>query len=295
MATYNGAEYLGEFLLSLQQQSFQDFHLFVRDDGSSDATLNIVREHGRMLPITVLPTSDRLGPAASFLQLLHSAGGDFSYYFFADQDDCWVPQKLAWAVECLGPGVESVAVYSSRVEYVSQCLEHIKYSRVPVRIAFENALVENIATGCTLALSRGARQLLVSSPPRRMAMHDWWVYLVAAAFGELRYDERPTVKYRQHGGNAVGVATSPAEDLRRRLVRFFRRQGGVFGVSCQAAEFLHCFGDRLSADQRALTEALVRAKTDTWQRWRLVFGPHLFRQSRVDSAILRVLLAINRF
>ena len=87
LATYNGATYLSEFLDSLVTQTDSNFQLIVRDDGSTDGTLDIILEYTDRLSIEILDASPRLGPALSFFELLRHAGDHFDYYFFADQDD----------------------------------------------------------------------------------------------------------------------------------------------------------------------------------------------------------------
>ncbi len=103
LSTYNGERYLGELLSSLAAQDLDAFTLMVRDDGSSDKTLQILKENQTTAKydLQILPSDEHLGAAKSFLRLLAEAGDDFDFYAFCDQDDVWLPGKLSSAVNKL--------------------------------------------------------------------------------------------------------------------------------------------------------------------------------------------------
>lgn len=98
LSTYNGEKYLEEQLDSLLLQSYQDFVVYIRDDGSSDRTVNIINQYvmkdNRFINVG---NSENLGCAASFINLLRNASADI--YMFCDQDDYWLPNKLQRAVD----------------------------------------------------------------------------------------------------------------------------------------------------------------------------------------------------
>jgi len=120
LATYNGSEYIREFLESLIAQTYADFKLIVRDDGSTDDTLEIIRSHSSGIKLDFIETNVRLGPAKSFFELLTQAPDDFDFYFFADQDDYWHKSKVERAVNKLSAENENIALYCSRLEYVDE-------------------------------------------------------------------------------------------------------------------------------------------------------------------------------
>ncbi len=204
-------------------------------------------------------------------------------------------QKLKVPLNKLSAEKENIALYCSRLEYVDENLAHIKYSIVPRVVALENALVENIATGCTVALTRSARRLIVDYPPNRIIMHDWWFYIVVAAFGKVIYDEFPSIKYRQHGNNMIGAATNIFQDFNRRLNRFIRSDGGVFGLATQAMEFKRCFSWLLAEKQLELVDSIIDAKLHIVKRLRLALFSRFIRQRWGDTLILRILFMAGRF
>lgn len=295
LATYNGEKYLVDFLESLCGQSEKNFKVIVRDDGSTDGTLHILESYQDKLQIEIMESVKRLGPAFSFLELLKCCGDQFDFYFFADQDDYWHASKIERAIDKLVPCKDEVGLYCSQLEYVDENLVHINYSRIPEKISFENALVENIATGCTVAINDAARQLIIDNPPKQLIMHDWWFYIVASAFGKVIYDPFPSIKYRQHGNNTIGAATNLLQDFKRRLSRFIKSDGGIFGLAKQAGELKRCFSSLFEKKQLTLVNSIIDGKDCIPKRVSLALFSKLVRQRWFDTFILRILFLSGRF
>ncbi len=298
LSTYNGDKYLDEYLHSLEKQEYRDITLIVRDDGSSDKTLQILKKYQGVstFDFLILPSNENLGPAQSFFRLLDEAGNDFDYYAFSDQDDVWLTEKISRAVNKLDPVSEFIpALYCSRLEYVDENLNHLQWSRIPRCIGFGNALVENIAIGCTIVINKPARELILSRIPLKCLMHDWWCYLIVSCFGQIVFDDHPGIKYRLHGRNNIGAATSFKDDVNRRVIRFFRSEDGMFRSSDQARSMINMFGDKIPADQRKILDFVISGKSSFKDRVRLAISRSIWRQRKIDDAIMRVLILINRY
>jgi glycosyltransferase involved in cell wall biosynthesis len=297
LSTYNGARFLGEFLESLEAQTVREFDLVVRDDGSSDGTRAILAAFSSRLSIRELPCDGNRGAALSFMRLLETSGEGYDHYMFADQDDVWYSDKVERAVARLRLcGHMTPSLYFSKLEIVDEALHHIRCSRSLRVFDFSNVLVENVATGCTIAINAAARKLILESMPARMLMHDWWCHLVVSALGTVLFDPTPTLKYRQHDANVVGSARGFFDETTRRVRRFVKgRKSGVFGVSDQAAELLRCHSSRLSAAQISAIDELLAGKATFGGRLSLALGGRFVRQRTIDTLILRVLFLINRY
>jgi len=295
LATFNGERYISEFLDSLCSQSYKDFCIYVRDDGSTDFTLSILNAYMSRLTIEVLPSDGRLGPAKGFLQIMAMANAEHGCYLFADQDDYWYQDKVERAADGLLAYKQEVLLYCSRLEYVDQDLRHLKYSPIPSNLSIENAVVENIAVGCTVGITQRMRYEVLAGNPYDFIMHDWWLYLYANAFGRVVFDVKPSIKYRQHGSNTIGAATGVLDDFRRRWTRFARRDGGVHLLSRQSNAFLCCHGEALTERNRRLLTMLADGKKRFTTRLRLAIAPPVARQSRLDTFILRFLFLIGRY
>lgn len=295
LATYNGARYLRDFLDSLCSQTCKNFCVYVRDDGSIDSTLEIIDEYSAKLSIQIIPSCERLGPAKSFFKILQEVRSNHLYYLFADQDDYWYADKVKRVVQALRGHEDEVLFYCSRLEYVDEHLQHLGLSPIPRLLSLENALVENVAVGCTVGFTRRLRSEVLANRPKDFIMHDWWLYIYATAFGRVVYDPEPSIKYRQHGNNTIGVATSFVDDFKRRWKRFKKQKGGVYRLSRQAKDFLDCYGTGLKPWQRQLLETLTKNRDGLMHRLRLAIAPPVSRQKRMDTLILRLIFLMGRY
>lgn len=214
LCTYNGQRYLGDQLDSVAAQTYPHWVMWVSDDGSQDNTLSILAEYRSKWPNGCLSIAH--GPAkgfvANFLSLSCRAEVQADYYAFCDQDDVWEADKLQRAVNCLQNIPDDVpALYCSRTRLVdadnnSTGLSPL-FSKPP---SFANALTQNVASGNTMVFNHAARLLLLDAGAGvDVVAHDWWLYmLVSGCGGRVFYDTYPSLRYRQHGANVVGVDLS---------------------------------------------------------------------------------------
>lgn len=296
LSTYNGARYLREQLGSIAAQTLPAARITIRDDGSTDGSDVLVQEWAQDCANVHRLQGARLGATNSFFALLDSCGDECDYFAFADQDDVWLPDKIERAVLSLGPlDAEKPAMYCSRAEYVDESLGHIGYSRIPKNVDFTNALVENIAIGCTVVLNRSARRLLLRRIPQKTLMHDWWCYLVVSAFGKIVFDEQSTIKYRQHGGNVVGGTSSRIELFKQGVTRFVtRNSANARLLSDQALEFRRCFGDSLPQAKKRILDHFLTVRGNLWSRLCYNATMDVWRQSWIDTATLRTMILMGR-
>lgn len=294
LPTYNGERFLPELLSSISAQIYAKIRLSIRDDGSSDGSYAILSGWAVGRSDVYLSGGKNLGAMASFFHLLESSG-DSDYFAFADQDDVWLPEKVERAVAALREyGPDESVMYCSRIEYVDENLQHLGYSRIPKSPSFANALVENVATGCTMVLNRKARDLVCERLPQNAPPHDWWCYLVVSAFGRVIYDPRPSIKYRQHANNLTGGTASSWELFGRRRARFAKQRKGVRLLSDLAVEFNRCFGDRLKAQDKKTLERFLSVRGSFWERVSYNAAMDVWRQSWVDTLLLRALILMGR-
>ena len=216
LSTYNGSRYLSEQLHSLRSQTYQDWSLWVRDDGSTDDTLSILDRYARMdNRIHVLASDDRhLGSCQSFGRLLEQVSAD--YLLFCDQDDIWLTDKVARLVgeaKALEQrlGIEHPILIHSDLRLMGARGEPWKGTLMRAQKLhplgeepLKTLLVQNVVTGCASLINRALQRLVVPFP-REAVMHDWWVALVAASAGTIHFFDVPTVLYRQHEDNEIGL------------------------------------------------------------------------------------------
>lgn len=211
MSTYNGERYLREQLESLFHQKDVIVDILVRDDGSTDHTLDILKEYQERGKLTFY-TGENLKPAKSFMNLVKKANGA-DYYAFCDQDDVWEENKLIEAIKCL-QDQKHPALYMSAATIVDEDLNFIQLHQIETYNTLENAIIKNEAIGCTEVFNDQMLKVLQMYEPSFMKMHDSWVCRVAHAIGAYVYvDQHSYILYRQHGDNVLGYKEPKVKKL----------------------------------------------------------------------------------
>jgi hypothetical protein len=262
----------------------------VRDDGSRDATPDVVARIDD--PRVTLLRGENQGFVRSFLGLIASAPADAEMVMLSDQDDVWLPEKIERAWRVIGASGSVPTLYCSRLQLVDPALRPLGLSpRWPRPPSFANALTENVVTGCTAALNPAALGLLRDNgDPAKIFFHDWWLYLVVAAFGRVVFDPHPTMLYRQHGTNIIGMGDGVARYLN--VLRFLRRHDWVHIMFNQIENFRAVHGTRLEPAQR---ETLVSDFDRRNRRAlaRLVLAWRVRRQTLISELLFRALVAVG--
>ena len=216
MATYNGEQYIEEQIQSLQGQTYSDWILFVRDDGSTDTTTAILEEKSRRdNRIQVLSSIPGGGSAKENFALIHTyvkENYDFSYFMFCDQDDVWLPDKIEVSMKRMKKVQKDslpVLIHTD-LKVVDEHLDilgdsFIEYRALNPQIQdINHLLAQNNVTGCTMLWNKELNKR-IDLKVDGIAMHDWWIAVVAALLGRIEFVENATVLYRQHTDNVVGA------------------------------------------------------------------------------------------
>lgn len=210
LSTFNGEAYLPEQLASFLTQSFTDWRLLWRDDGSSDNSVAIMHKFavsvGAERCRELTDSGTHYGAAASFLRLL-AAGSSTAMVAFADQDDVWLPDKLSNAVRHVRAAGDVPVLYCARQFLVDEQLRGHRLSVLHSDKGFPACLTQNIANGNTLVMNQQAALLVTAASAPEASLHDWWSYIVISAHGgRVIFDPEPQVLYRLHEKNMIGRA-----------------------------------------------------------------------------------------
>ena len=221
LCTCNGERFLAEQLDSLEAQTHQNWVVVASDDGSKDATLDILLQYQTRWPqgkLTIRNGPQR-GFAQNFLSLACDSEIKADYYAFCDQDDVWHTEKLAVALQTIvsNQNVYVPFLYCGRTAYVTDDLQPCGISPLFVfPPSFRNALVQSIAGGNTMIFNLSAKLLIEKAGPLNVPSHDWWIYqLISGAEGDVFYDPVPYLLYRQHDGALVGGNNSFSAKMER--------------------------------------------------------------------------------
>jgi GT2 family glycosyltransferase len=308
LATFHGARYLPAQLDSLAAQTFPDFSILARDDGSFDDTRPTLVAAARRDPRIEIfeDEAERLGAAGNYGRLLDAAfARGAERFFLCDQDDVWRPDKVEKQMAALDAaetefGRQTPLLVHTDLEVAGRDLETIhpsflKYQGLRHEAAepLRTLCVQNFATGCTMLANRALIERALPIPEEAV-MHDWWLAIVAAATGKLLFLPEATVRYRQHGGNRLG-AQSYRRFLRRlpaRLAQWNWDWSPDFLATVrQVAALANRVADRPAA-QRLLEEYLdiFAAPRSGWRRSGDVRRLGVRRQDAVRNALLHAKL-----
>jgi rhamnosyltransferase len=204
LSTYNGGLYLKQLIESILQQTEVIIDLKIRDDGSTDNTISIIKDFLVRHKNIQLIEGNNIGPARSFIELLDYSK-NYDFYAFADQDDFWHSDKIITALRTLTK--EEPMLYFSNLNIVdiNGVFYRKSHSNLKIRNKY-NSLTEDTATGCTMVFNKKLRDLsVINGSSINVSMHDSWIYLICSFFGKVVYDPAPHIDYRQHGNNVVGT------------------------------------------------------------------------------------------
>ncbi|MDR2570113.1 MAG: glycosyltransferase family 2 protein [Oscillospiraceae bacterium] len=270
MAAYNGEKYIKEQIESLLKQTVQDFKLFINDDGSSDSTYKISLEYSKKYPEKIFVTKssdDRRGAKHNFIKMMVEHKND--YVMLCDQDDVWLLNKIEKSLNKMKEMEEQygktkplllhtdLIVVDKFLNTTSPSFKKMNKARFD-KNKLNNLVVQNIVQGCTVMYNRALADLIIDVEPIYMIMHDWWLALIAAAFGEIAVLEEQTALYRQHESNAFGA------NKRGRVFHFFHKLLNFDEVNAtlnntyfQAGHFFTSYEKLLSKENQELLIAYM--------------------------------------
>ncbi|HGD4122543.1 TPA: glycosyltransferase family 2 protein [Streptococcus agalactiae] len=283
MATYNGEKFLAQQIESIQKQTFKEWNLLIRDDGSSDKTCDIIRNFtAKDSRIRFINENEHhnLGVIKSFFTLVNYEVADF--YFFSDQDDVWLPEKLSVSLEAAKHKASDVPllVYTD-LKVVNQELNILQDSMIRAQSHHANTtllpeLTENTVTGGTMMINHALAEKWFT--PNDILMHDWFLALLAASLGEIIYLDLPTQLYRQHDNNVLGARTM---DKRFKILRegpksiFTRYWKLIHGSQKQASLIVDKYGDIMTANDLELIKCFIKIDKQPFMtrlRWLWKYG-----------------------
>lgn len=299
MSTYNGKKYLTEQIDSILSQKGVHVELFIRDDGSSDSTRDIITRLTEKHNNIHADFGERIWWEKSFAEELFVASG-FEYYAFSDQDDVWKPEKLITGVKAIMHEEEQhgknipVVWQSSHIYTDSELNPLFVRSRAKRVTSLESFLLRPYGSGNALVFNARVRELMekVYAAGCLDACHDFWTALVAHAFGgTVILSPNAFVLFRQHGRNTSGTPLTFHSRLKSEWRKILIHEN--WGPKL-ASTLLKCYGDELSPSVRDTIILATECKNNFMYRLRILFSPK-FRTGDIRLTIigkLKVLFGI---
>lgn len=212
MSTYNGAPFLDQQIQSILSQTHSQWELLIRDDGSTDNTIEHIKLYVEKYPekIRYIKNGPGGGSSISFMGMLDLV--EAPYCMFCDQDDIWVPDKIQVSLEEIKKleKEDPIGLVFTDMEVVSEDLKHKLGSFLRLQKLnpkwiknSNNVLAQSMAAGCTMMFTWHLIKILkpIKAP---LFQHDHWVLINASIYGNVSYLDRKTVMYRQHSHNTIG-------------------------------------------------------------------------------------------
>lgn len=270
MSTYNGEKYLKSQIDSVINQIDCEVHLLVRDDGSKDNTCSILNEYQSKGDLDWY-SGNNIGSAYSFLDLLkHSPECDF--YAFCDQDDIWYMDKLNRASKELNK--DKIGLYYSNTRLVNEkghTLNILGYNDKQ-KMSMEAFVCSGGIIGCTMVISHRLRDIIINHDiPKNIIMHDYYIAIVCMALnGCIIYDSIPSIDYRQHTNNVVGIPTGKETIIRQRINFILHKRKKT--IDNQAIEIYRVYEKEISAKNAKFLKKVGNYKKSIYARVSLVFS-----------------------
>jgi len=228
LSTYNGEKYLEEQIESILQQSFSNFDIYIRDDGSTDSTISIIQEYTQQYSNIHFFKGLNLGAAMSFMDLVKEVDSD--YYMFCDQDDVWLQNKIEKSISKINQiekKSEGAVLVFSDAKIVDEKLNLVdnsfwNYNKTYPKILLSNPKfinVFNCTPGCTMIFNNELKKYLTDYD-EDILMHDWYIMIKALQKGIVSCVNESLMLYRQHSNNTIGANKVSVKILANKIFLF---------------------------------------------------------------------------
>lgn len=284
MSTYNGSEYVREQINSILNQKEVDVNLIIRDDGSTDDTLEIIRSFQSNYPNNIKTIKgDNIGIHKSFAELMAHNITNTDFVAFSDQDDVWDSDKLISAISQMIK--EKSDFYSSASRLVDTKLNYLGETTANKKLQDHymntvSSLLSPGTQGCTIVVTYDFFDFLKAKGIPDYYGHDTWITVVAYYLNKCIYDDKPHMSYRQHNKSWTGNRKDKIRQLRREFHFFIQ---GMNRYRVLAQDLLNKFELELSDDDRTVISLMSKEKKSFSVRLRLItmrhFGKYGFMQN----------------
>lgn len=291
MAVYNGEAYIQEQLDSICRQTYTDWRLIVRDDGSSDNTVHIIEKFAEKTDndIIICKNNPPSGCAKNNFALLLEDAKDAEYVMCCDQDDVWMEDKIEVSLKAMKEledkyGKDMPMLVHGDVKVVDDSLNIIAGSMFELSHILKNPLlseliIQNNVTGCTMMVNQNLCSSIADiAGSNEIIMHDYLAALYAAVFGKTAFIDRALLSYRQHQENSVGAKDNNSIRYLFRRLKAGRTdyKAAMHKSYDQAGLFVKVFGNKMLKEgfykeYKLFTEYSALQKESKFSRLRFYF------------------------
>lgn len=288
MSAYNGEKYIREQLDSLLRQDYENCEIYVRDDGSKDDTVKILREYEKEHGIHVIEGKNQ-GFSASFFEVLRAAEeGD--YWSFCDQDDIWFPEKIRFAVKWLDQqDQKKPLLYYSLSEMFDESGKCLGIQEPPKgSLCFRRAMTGTFGVGFSMVINRKLREEMLTCDPYKVHSHDWLAGAIALGFGKVHVNHKICARYRRLDSSVTKIS------LKKKLqwASSMLRDDG--DVAERNREYIRNYKGKLSPQKRKTAALFENEKYPFKVRLKKAFYPKRWRPGVSSELVMRFLMLAGK-
>lgn len=290
ISTYNGEAYIRQQIDSILNQTYKNIKIYVRDDGSKDETISILKEYQNDNKLSLI-VGDNVRWGRSFMTLLKlSEEGD--YWAFADQDDVWDENKIAWAVEYMDSVDEKTpCLYGCSYELTNESMDEITGVVTPpgYKFDFRRAMTDCLFQGFVIVLNKSLRDIMLRADIENLSSHDWWACILAAKFGVTYFDSRVGAKHRR-------LDTSMSSMGIKSKLKWFKTtfSSGNSDIGSCAKEYVRVFGEEYKDKDLKRAKWFINDHYSIKNSLCKALYPKRWRPSVVSELSIRLLMLLGR-
>lgn len=296
MSTYNGEKYIVEQIDSIMNQIGVNVILHIRDDGSSDSTVEIIKKLKYKYKNKIdLIEGENIGWRKSFFELMNTKLV-CDYYAFSDQDDKWLPNKLYNAIDKIEKN--NASLYVGNVEVTDENLNMIRL-HCPREIDMMDRNISDVILnpcmpgGLSYVFKEELRKKVITLSKYYYYGHDTLVLQIGLALGKVVYDSNPCVLYRQHQSNVFGADYSRNRIVKERLNLI--RNGNKNSLMKLAEILIENFSaEMFNTEARIFLEDLEKARKSFLYRFVLISKNRIKRENikRTIALHLKIIMGL---
>lgn len=300
MSTYNGEKYIKCQIDSILNQDLDNnLKLIIRDDGSSDGTVDIIKAYQDER--IELHCGKNIGINRSFFELIQLANHqteEYSFFSFSDQDDQWDSDKLRIAINCISAEKENSKplLYCSASLHVDENLNPTepKNKRIIKPLLLYNTIIQTVVPGHTYVFNRNLLNILSASYDiDRVNLYDSFILNIANICGKVIYDPNRHTNYRQHSGNACGFTENFLKWGYQRLRRHFN--GETKRYARQIEYIYELFHDSIPAEEKCEIQSFLASRNTFISRARYIIKSKFYRQKEWQTYLFRIIYLLGGY
>lgn len=290
LSSYNGEKYIEKQLDTIFSQKDVEVRCLVRDDGSNDRTIDILKAYQKKENRLRLVMGKNIGWRKSYMELLYLAD-DANYYAFSDQDDEWFEDKLVTGVSMLEKHPDGIPLlfHSARIRKTSTVQTEQQMLAKPLNS--KNALMQEYCQGCSIMINHCAKDILCEYRPKGIYGHDFWVGVVCYFLGEVYYSSKPLFYHINHVDNTT--VTGDINVCKKGRLKAMLCGKTVYNNPCQ--DLLDGYAKYLSREDVKMIQEVSEYKKNLLLRMKLLLDRQFVRNSTVGTFMLKVCILLGRY